>query len=321
MFSGLGGPESVGLTETDRPEPGLGDLLVKVEAAGLNRADLLQRDGYYPPPEGVTPVPGLEIAGVVAAVGARVHRFREGDRVCGLVAGGGQADYCVLPERQALPMPAHWSFVRGAAIPEAFMAADHMMVTLGGLRSGESVLIHAGSSGVGSAAIQVANMLQCDIFTTAGSPAKINKCRALGARICIPYKEEDFAEVVLAQTEGRGVDLVVDFIGAAYLKRNLRVLRTGGRLVVVGLLGGVKAEINLATLLAKRLNVLGGTLRALPSDEKQALVDRFRARWWPLFLDDKLREVVDRTFPVEEVRSAHEVMASGTHFGKIVLTF
>lgn len=318
VFDGFGDVAVMQWTEVAKPQPGPGQLLVRVAAAGVNRADVLQRKGFYPPPAGESEIPGLEIAGEVAAFGADVTGFTKGDRVFGLVAGGGYSEYCLLHQDLAMPMPPNWDFVKAAAIPEVFFTANETLLEAGRLQKGESVLIHAGGSGVGSTAIQMAREVGARIFTTVGDKLKADRCKSLGAQVAINYKTQDFVTVVKEQG---GVSVVLDFIGAAYLNGNLKVLQRNGRLVVVGLLGGAKAELNLGLVLAKRLQIIGSVMRSAPLAEKAAITTRFRKRWLPLLEQGKLDAIIYKTLPIQEVRQAHGMMERSEHFGKIVLTF
>lgn len=318
-FRGAGGVEVLAISEVPRPEPGPEELLVRVRAAALNRADTLQRSGEYQAPEGVSPIPGVEIAGEVAGWGEGVSGFALGDRVCGLVGGGGYAEYCPLDHQMALPVPEGWSFAEAVTVPEAFYTADTTLFEIGRLSAGETVLIHAGGSGVGSACLQLAREAGARVLTTVGSREKADKALALGAHEAILYKEQDFVAESLRLTGGEGVDLVEDFVGGAYLLRNLEVLRELGRLIQVGVLTENLAQIDLDVVLFKRLTIRGTVMRPLPLADKRAIAARFRRRWWPLFLDRRLRPVVDAVIPFEEVARAHQRMEADLHFGKIVL--
>ncbi len=315
-----GGPEVVELTEVADPIPGPVQLLVRVRASALNRADTMQRRGAYPPPPGESDILGLELAGEVEAVGSAVHNFGPGDRVFGLVGSGGYAEKAVIDARMAIPIPDGWSFRQAAAVPEVYFTAQETIFTLGGLKAGETILIHAGASGVGTAGIQMARETGARILITAGSADKIRRCLELGAEAGCNYHEQDFAGWVREQTQGRGVDLIEDFIGAAYWDRNLRSLKTGGRLVLVGLMGGVKVETNLGLILSKRLQVFGSVLRSRPLEEKIEITRRFRQTWLPLLTAGKIRPVIDTVFPLAQAAAAHHYMEDNRNFGKIVLT-
>ncbi len=317
-----GGPEKLSIGAIDEPSPGPGEALVRLRAAGVNRADLLQRMGLYPPPPGVrADVLGLEFAGEIARLGEGVSDFLPGDRVMGIASGAAQAELLVAPLRMLLPIPRQLSFEEAAAIPEAFLTAHDALVTQAGLALGEAVLVHAVTSGVGTAALQLARAAGATVLGSSRSAEKLERARALGLETGVLVGADGrFAERVVAATRGRGADVVVDLVGASYLAETTRAMAEGGRLVAVGLLGGAKAELDLGRLLAKRLRLFGTTLRARPPEEKARVTQRFWREAWPLFDRGVLRPVVDRAFPLEEVRAAHERMARGEHFGKIVLT-
>lgn len=310
-------PEKI-LTLRDVPDlqPGPHDLLVSVRAAGVNRADLLQRKGLYPPPAGESTILGLEIAGDVAAVGSAVQEYQVGDRVFGLVGGGGYAEQCLLDARMAHRLPDGVDATWGAALIEVAYTANENLFHHGRLQAGETVLIHAGASGVGAMAIRMARHHQCTVFTTTSTPAKQAFCRRLGADQVIAYRDTAFREVVGA---AGGVDVVLDFIGAAYLSDNLQCLKHGGRLVVVGLLGGRKAELDLGFVLSRQLTVTGSVLRALPLAAKQAVRERFLARWGDALQAGRISPDIHALFPLREAEAAHRCMQANENLGKIVL--
>ena len=314
-----GGPEVLAIVDAPEPEAGPGELLVRVRAAGVNRADCLQRAGTYPMPPGLGNVPGLELAGEVVATGAGVTSFAAGDRVFGLVAEGGYAEYALVDAGLAVPIPEHWSFAEGAAVIEVYCTANETVFEVGGLREGQSILVHAGASGVGTAAIQMAKQTGATVHFTAGSRAKVDRVLALGADHGILYKTEDFVEEVLRTTRGEGVDVVEDFIGAGYLARNLSVLKPAGTLLLVGLMGGQVTPFDLGAMLRKRLSIRGFTLRAQPVENKRAIVGRFRERWLPLLAAGSIRPIIHEVVPFAEVRRAHEMMEADENFGKIIL--
>lgn len=315
----FGGPEELAMGEWPQPEPGVREILVRVEATALNRADLLQRRGLYPPPRGESPILGLEMAGEVVVLGTGVTRWKAGDRVCGLLAGGGYAAYVVIHEDMALPVPERMGYSEAAAIPEAFLTAYQALRWLGDVQIGESVLIHAGASGVGTAAIQLAREMGVRSMVTA-SAAKHETCLRLGAETAIDYRVRDFAEAVLEYTESQGVDLVIDFIGAPYFQKNLQVLRPDGRLVMLALMGGTQPrEVDLGPILAKRLKVFGSTLRARTLEYKIALTEGFKSFAWPLFNKGRLQPVIDSVMDWKEVSAAHARMEANQNQGKIVL--
>ena len=313
------GPEqALVLGDAPRPEPAAGQVLIEVHATAVNRADLLQRRGFYPPPPGESDILGLEAAGTVTALGPGASGVRVGDRVMCLLGGGGYAQYVVVDHRMALPIPAALSFEQAAGIPEVFYTAYMTLVAEAGLGRGESVLIHAGGSGVGTAAIQLAGALGARALVTAGSADKIERCRALGAA-GINYKDEDFAERGRELTDGRGVDVILDCVGGQYLERNLALLAPRGRLVIIGLMGGAKAEINLALVVGKRLRVIGTVLRTRSLEEKIALTAGVREQVLPLLAAGTIRPIIDRVYPLADAAAAHDYVASNANFGKVVL--
>lgn len=313
-----GGPEVLRLVERPVPAAGPGEVLVRVEAAGVNRPDILQRLGQYPPPPGVSDLPGLEIAGTVVAVGPEVPRWREGDTVCALVAGGGYAEYCVAPAPQALPLPHGFRPRNAAAIPETFFTVWTNLFERGRLTEGETVLIHGGSSGIGTTAIQLARAFGATVLATAGSEAKCAACERLGART-INYRTADFVQVVREATGSRGVDIILDIVGGDYLQRNIECLAMHGRLIQIGLLGSSRAEINLRPVMQKRLTITGSTLRTRSVEEKGAIARALEARVWPLLASRQVAPVIDRTLPLTDAAEAHRLLESGEVIGKIVL--
>lgn len=320
ICDGFGGPEVLKIVEVPRPEPGPDQLLVRVRASALNRADLLQRTGAYAPPPGESAIPGVEIAGEVEGWGEGVTGFQVGQGVFGLIGSGGYAEHCLLDAGMAVPVPDGWSWVEAAAVPEAFYTADTTLFELGELAAGQSVLIHAAGSGVGTACIQLAREVGARIFCTAGSDEKLARCRELGAEVVIHRKSQDFAQEVLRHTDGAGVDVVEDFVGADYLARNLAVLKDGGRLVQVGLLSGWMGEIDLLALVLRRLQIKGSAMRPRSLAEKRAITRRFQERWLPLLVSGRLRPVIDSVYPIERVAEAHARLEADLTFGKVVLT-
>ncbi len=314
-----GGPEVLRLAEVPDPVPSPEQLLVRVRATALNRADTLQRMGSYPPPPGESEILGLELAGEVEAKGAAVRDFAVGDRVFGLVGGGGYAQKALLHHQLAMRIPQDWSFIQAAAVPEVFLTAQETLFTLGDLKGGETVLVHAAGSGVGTAGIQMAHHVGARVLVTAGSEEKIRKTLELGAEDGCNYKEKDFSLWVEEVTGGQGVDLIQDFIGAAYWERNLRSLKEGGRLVLVGLMGGSQVEVNLGVLLRKRLKIFGSVLRTRSLADKIAVTQRFQERWLPLLASGTLRPIIDRVFPLSQAAEAHRYMEANRNFGKVVL--
>ena len=319
IFDASGGPEVLKVGHVADPVPGADQILVRVRATALNRADTLQRQGLYPPPPGESDVLGLELAGEVEAVGSAVRDVHVGDRVFGLVGGGGYAEKAVLDACMAMPMPAGWSFAEAAAVPEVFFTAQETLFTLAQLRAGETVLIHAGASGVGTAGIQMARETGANVLVTAGSTEKIARCVELGAAAGCNYKERGFADWVHERTNGRGVDVIEDFIGAAYWDDNLKSLAVGGRLVLVGFMGGTKAQTNLGLILMKRLRIFGSVLRSRPLMDKIDITRRFQADWLPLLEAGRIKPIIDRRFSLHEAADAHRYMEANKNVGKIIL--
>ncbi|NIV75636.1 MAG: zinc-binding dehydrogenase [Gammaproteobacteria bacterium] len=316
-----GGPEVLRAAERPMPQPGPAEVLVKVAAAGVNRPDVMQRKGMYPPPPGASDIPGLEIAGQVVAVGEGVTAPREGDEVCALVTGGGYATYCVAPALLCLPIPEGLDAVQGAALPETFFTVWTNLFVRGRLAHGEKLLVHGGTSGIGTTAIQLALALRdARVFVTAGSAEKCRFCEALGAEAGINYKEEDFVERVKELTEGQGVDIILDIIGGEYLPRNLECLAPEGRLLQIALQGGPKVQMNLLPIMLKRLTLTGSTLRPQSVEAKAAIAEGLEREVWPLLAQGKVRPIVHKTFPLDQASQAHALMESSTHIGKIVLT-
>ncbi|PTY08923.1 NAD(P)H-quinone oxidoreductase [Opitutaceae bacterium EW11] len=315
-----GGPENLRLSQAPVPVPGRGELLIRVAAAGVNRPDVLQRMGRYPMPPGANPVLGLEVSGEVAAVGPGVDRFRVGDPVCALTNGGGYAEYCVVPTGQALSWPSGYDAVKAAALPETFFTVWANLFQMGRLAAGQSVLIHGGTSGIGTTAIQLANAFGARPYVTAGSKEKCEACLALGASAAFNYREQDFKEAVKIATGGRGVDVVLDIVGAKYLASNLGALAKDGRLVIIAFIGGTTVEkFDLAQLMAKRVSITGSAMRPRSDEEKAAIARDLREKVWPLLDAGRCSPVIHRVFPLAEAAEAHRLMESGTHFGKIVL--
>ena len=294
------------------------EVLVEVRATAVNRADLSQARGHYPPPPGASDILGLEMAGVIRDVGVDVEGWRAGDRVCALLPGGGYAERAAVPAGMLIRLPDDWSFTQGAAVPEVWYTAYINLFDEGQLKAGETALIHAGASGVGTAAIQLALDAGGRAIATAGSDEKTAFCRQLGA-LAINYKSQDFLAEVKAATNGQGVDVILDPVGGSYLPRNVAALRRFGRLVNIGLLGGAKGELDMGQLLGKRLRIVGSTLRARPVEEKIAITRRFAAEIWPKLLDGRLRPVIDTIFPIEEAQAAHEYVRANRNIGKVIL--
>ena len=314
-----GPPEALQIGTRPLPVPGAGEVSIRVAAAGVNRADTMQRKGNYPPPPGASDIPGLEVSGTVAGVGQGVSGLAVGDEVCALLTGGGYAEYCVAPAPQCLPLPAGVSLIEAAALPEAYATVWTNVLDRGRLQEGESLLVHGGSSGIGTVAIQLARLFGARIFATAGTPAKCATCVELGAERAIDYRAEDFAVVVREATGGRGVDVILDMVGGAYLQRNLASLAVEGRLVIIALMEGAKAELDLARLMSRRLTVTGATLRARSVEQKAGIMTSLHARVWPRFASDELRPIVHATYPLADAAEAHRVMESSVHTGKLLL--
>jgi NADPH2:quinone reductase len=314
-----GGPEVLIPTERPVPEPAAGEVLIKVAAAGVNRPDVFQRLGRYPPPPGASDIPGLEVAGTIEQLGAGVREWRVGDAVCALVAGGGYAEYCAAPAPQCLPVPRGLDLVAAAGIPETFFTVWTNVFERGRLEAGESLLVHGGASGIGTTAIQLARARGARVFATARSAEKCAACERLGAERAINYRETDFVAVVRELTGGRGVDVVLDMVGGEYFARNIEALAIEGRLVEIATLHGVKAELNIQTIMHRRLTITGSTLRARPVAEKGAIAAAVRQRVWPLIEAGAVKPVVHATFPLRDAAAAHRMMEAGAHIGKLVL--
>jgi len=314
-----GGPEVLVPVERPMPVPAAGEVLIKVAAAGVNRPDVFQRLGRYPPPPGASDIPGLEVAGTIEQLGPGVDNWRVGDAVCALVAGGGYAEYCTAPAPQCLPVPRGLDLVAAAAIPETYFTVWTNVFERGRLEGGETLLVHGGASGIGTTAIQLARARGARVFATAGSAEKCAACERLGAERAINYREEDFVAVVRGLTGGRGVDVVLDMVGGEYFARNVEVLATEGRLVEIATLHGAKAELNIQTIMQRRLTITGSTLRARPVAEKGTIAAAVRQHVWPLIEAGAVKPVVYATFPLRNAADAHRVMEADTHIGKLVL--
>ncbi|MDE2230252.1 MAG: NAD(P)H-quinone oxidoreductase [Alphaproteobacteria bacterium] len=316
-----GAPDVLRLAKRPMPKPGAGEVLIKVEAAGVNRPDVAQRQGNYPPPPGASDIPGLEIAGTVVALGLGVHHLKPVDKVCALVTGHGYAEYCAAPEAQCLPVPKGFSMIEAAALPETYFTVWTNLFDRGRLKRGESVLIHGGTSGIGTTAIQLAREFGAkDIFATAGSDEKCKACEKLGATRAIDYKHEDFVKVVKDATHNRGVDLILDMVCGPYVPRNISALAVEGRCVTIALLGGNLAEVNFGVVMMKRLTLTGSTLRARSVEQKGAIAKALRREVWPLLDAGRVKPVIHKTFPLKDAAAAHALMESSAHIGKIVLT-
>lgn len=316
-----GGPEAMTIARGPVPELKPGHLLLRVEAAGINRPDVMQRQGKYPPPEGASPIMGLEVAGEVVAIGEGVEGFALGDKVTALANGGGYAEYCAVPASQALPWPKTYDATRAAALPETFFTVWANVFQMADLVEGESFLVHGGTSGIGTTAIQLASAFGAQVFATAGSAEKCKACETLGARRAINYREEDFSAVLKAETEGRGVDVILDMVGAPYFARNLDSLARDGRLAMIAFSGGATlSDVSLVPIMTKRLRVMGSALRPRTAVEKEAIRDDLLEDVWPLLEEGTVSPVIHAVLPFANVAEAHRLMEDGQHIGKIILT-
>ena len=319
-IAGSGGPDVLVPAEREVPEPAPGEVLVAVEAAGVNRPDVMQRQGLYPPPPGASDIPGLEIAGTVVAQGEGVDAPAAGARVCALVTGGGYAEYCTAPAPLCLPVPGGFDAAGAAALPETFFTVWTNVFDRARLAEGESILVHGGSSGIGTTAIQLAGAFGATVYATAGSKAKCDACLALGADAAIHYRDEDFVERIGALTGGRGVDVVLDMVAGDYVPRNLKCLATEGRLVIIAVQRGPKiGELNVLPIMLKRLTVTGSTLRPRTVEQKAAIARTLEAKVWPLLEAGTVKPIVHSRFPLSDAAGAHRLMESGAHVGKIIL--
>lgn len=314
-----GGPDVLKPLTMPTPAPGTGEVLIKVAAAGVNRPDVLQRIGAYPPPPGASEIPGLEIAGEVVALGEGASLWKTGDKVCALVAGGGYAEYCSVHETNALPVPDGLTMAEAAGVPETFFTVWTNVFERGALKPGESLLVHGGSSGIGTTAIQIASQLGSTVYTTAGSADKCAACEELGAERAINYREEDFVEVLKQATGKKGIDVILDMVGGDYIQRNIKAAARDGRIVNIAYLNGSKAEVDFMMVMLKRLTLTGSTLRIRSPAEKAAIADALRKTVWPLIEAGKVKPQLFKTFPLAQADKAHALMETSTHIGKIVL--
>ena len=308
------------LTEIRKPEPQRGEVLIKVAAAGLNRADLIQATGGYPPPPGAPSTLGLEVSGEISALGEGVHALKVGDRVCALLAGGGYAEFCAVSEKCVLPVPKGVGLVEAAALPEVHFTVWTNLMDSARLNPGETVLIHGGSSGIGTAAIQLCVARGHTVFATAGSPEKCAACERLGAKRAINYREEDFVDAIKKDTDGRGVDVILDMVGGEYIQRNFSAAAVWGRIVNIAFQAGMSANVNFAGMLMKRLSFTATTLRARSNDEKGVIRNALAKEVWPLVDEGRIKAIVDKIFPLAEAQAAHKRMSGGEHIGKILLS-
>ncbi|XVF87563.1 hypothetical protein PTKIN_Ptkin18bG0130400 [Pterospermum kingtungense] len=314
-----GDPEVLQLQEVEDTRIKDGEVLIKVEAAALNRGDIYQRQGFYPPPQGASPYPGLECSGIIESVGENVSRWKVGDQVCALLSGGGYAEKVAVPAGQVLPVPTGVTLSDAASLPEVACTVWSTVFMMSRLCAGETLLIHGGSSGIGTFAIQIAKSKAAKVFVTAGNVEKLAFCKDLGADVCINYKTEDFVARVKEETGGKGVDVILDSVGAAYLQQNLDSLNIDGRLFIIGSLGGFVAELNMGALFAKRLTIQAAALRTRSVEEKAAIVIEVEKNVWPAIISGKVKPVVYKQFPLGEAAEAHRLMESGKHIGKILL--
>jgi len=315
-----GGPEALRIVDLPDPEPGAGEVVIDMHATAVNRADTMQRQGHYPPPPGASDVLGLECAGVVSAVGPEVQGWSVGDPACALLASGGYADKVLVPAGQVMPVPAGVDLVTAGALPEVACTVWSNLFMVAALQPGETLLVHGGGGGIGTFAIQLAHAKGARVITTAGSQEKLDVCRSLGADVGVDYKQQDFVEEVRRATDGKGADVILDHVGARYLGRNVETLAVEGRLVVIGLMGGAKGELDLGALLRKRAAVIATTLRSRPVGEKAAICASVVEHVWPLVAAGTVRTLVHASLPLDEVAEAHRTMEAGDHVGKIVLT-
>lgn len=312
-------PPTLSWEEVSDVSPRPGEVLVQIKASAVNRADLSQAAGNYPPPPGVTDVLGLEMCGQITALGEGVTKWQVGQRVFALLPGGGYAQYTTVPQDMLIELPNDWTYEQGAAIAEVWLTAYTNLFIEGQLQAGQNVLIHAGGSGVGTAAVQLAREAGAIPFITAGTPAKLERCRQLGAKLAVNYKEQDFLTEIKKATDGQGIHLILDPVGANYLDRNMRLLQPSGRLVHIGLLSGHKTEINLGLLLGKSLRLIGSRLRPRPLAEKIDITNQFKQRFWPLFLTGQLQPIIDTTFPMPQAQQAHQYIRENRNIGKVIL--
>ena len=315
-----GGPENLLLVKKQTPKPNQDEVLIKVKAAGINRPDIMQREGRYPPPPGASDIPGLEIAGEIVEINASNTRFKLGDKVCALVSGGGYSSYCNAPIQQTLPIPIGLSFVEAAAIPETFFTVWTNVFDRGNLSKQDTILIHGGTSGIGTTAIQLARAFGAKVFTTVGSDEKCIKTKTLGAELSINYKKKDFAEEINNYTNKKGVNMVLDMIGAEYFDKNLNILSVNGKLVIIAFQGGFEKKLNLLPILTKRLTVTGSTLRPRSPNEKGLIAESLYKKVWPLIEKGVVMPQIYGTYKLEDASKAHTLMESSQHIGKIVLT-
>jgi NADPH:quinone reductase len=315
-----GGPEQLRLTDRPMPQPGDGEVLIRVAAAGVNRPDVVQRQGHYPPPPGASDLPGLEVAGTVTALGSNVTGISVGDEVTALLSGGGYAEYATAPAPLCLPIPPGLSTIEAAALPETYFTVWTNLFERGGCKTGDNVLVHGGTSGIGTTAIQLAAAFGARVFATAGTHAKARFCESLGAARGIDYRTEDFVEIVKSATEGKGADIILDMVAGTYVQRNIEAAAVDGRIVVIAVLGGARAEIMMNKIMVKRLTLTGSTLRPRTIAQKAVVAEGVRRNVWPLLAARRVRPIIHATFPLAEAAEAHRLMETSNHIGKIMLT-
>jgi NADPH:quinone reductase len=315
-----GGPEQLRLTDRPIPQPGDGEVLIRVAAAGVNRPDVVQRQGHYPPPPGASDLPGLEVAGTVTALGSNVTGISVGDEVTALLSGGGYAEYATAPAPLCLPIPPGLSTIEAAALPETYFTVWTNLFERGGCKTGDNVLVHGGTSGIGTTAIQLAAAFGARVFATAGTHAKARFCESLGAARGIDYRTEDFVEIVKSATEGKGADIILDMVAGTYVQRNIEAAAVDGRIVVIAVLGGARAEIMMNKIMVKRLTLTGSTLRPRTIAQKAVVAEGVRRNVWPLLATRRVRPIIHATFPLAEAAEAHRLMETSNHIGKIMLT-
>jgi NADPH:quinone reductase len=319
--SSPGGPEVLRISETARPKPGAGQVLIKVAAAGLNRMDILQRKGLYPPPAGASDILGVEVAGEIAAVTKDCELIKTGDRVCALLTGGGYAEYVLADAALCLPVPGGFDMIQAASLPEALFTVWSNVFDIAGLKAGQTFLVHGGSSGIGSFAIQMAKAFGARVFTTVGTEKKCRYCKRLGADVAINYKTQDFAAECLSQTQNAGINIILDMVGGDYVSKNIKTVSDEGKIVMIAAMKGIKSEVNLLSIMQKRLILTGSTLRSRPLVFKKAIADELREQVWPMLESARIKPSIFKTFAYTEAGSAHRLMESSEHTGKIVLDF